>query len=114
MTFLKALFGSSALNKENFEVLDKNRFKKAISQKNVQLVDVRTPREYNSGHIAKALNIDLFQRGIFKESFENLDKGRPVYVYCRSGSRSRKAAHWLVEMGFEKVYDLKGGYMNWD
>lgn len=113
MSFLSSLFGGSSLDPNKFEVLDKNSFKKAIHNKKVQLVDVRTPREYNSGHIGKALNIDLFQSASFKPSFEKLDKSKPVYLYCRSGARSRKAARKILDMGFQKVYDLKGGYMQW-
>jgi len=113
MSFLSSLFGGSALNSDKFEVLDKNAFKVAIRQKKVQLVDVRTPREYKGGHIGKAINIDLFQGGSFKKAFEKLDKNKPIYLYCRSGSRSRKAAQKILDMGFEKVYDLKGGYMRW-
>ncbi len=113
MSFLSSLFGGSALNSDKFEVLDKNAYKVAIRQKKVQLVDVRTPREYKGGHIGKAINIDLFQRGSFKQAFEKLDKNKPVYLYCRTGSRSRKAAQKILDMGFEKVYDLKGGYIHW-
>ncbi|NND78860.1 MAG: rhodanese-like domain-containing protein, partial [Maribacter sp.] len=49
----------------------------------------------------------------FKQAFEKLDKSKPVYLYCRSGSRSKKAAQKVLDMGFVKVYDLKGGYMRW-
>ena len=113
MNFFSSLFGGSALNSDKFEVLDKNAFKAAIRQKKVQLVDVRTPREYKGGHIGKAINIDLFQGGSFKQAFEKFDKNKPVYLYCRSGSRSKKAAQKILDMGFEKVYDLQGGYMRW-
>ncbi len=113
MNFFSSLFGGSALNSDKFEVLEKNAFKAAIRQKKVQLVDVRTPREYKGGHIGKAVNIDLFQGGSFKQAFEKFDKNKPVYLYCRSGSRSKKAAQKILDMGFEKVYDLQGGYMRW-
>ncbi len=113
MNFFSSLFGGSDLNSDKFEVLDKNAFKAAIRQKKVQLVDVRTPREYKGGHIGKAVNIDLFQGGSFKQAFEKFDKNKPVYLYCRSGSRSKKAAQKILDMGFEKVYDLQGGYMRW-
>lgn len=113
MSLLSLLFGGSALDPNKFEVLEKNAFKAAIRNKKAQLVDVRTPREYRVGHIGKAINIDLFQGGAFEQAFEKLDKRKPVYLYCRSGSRSRKAARKVLNMGFQKVYDLKGGYMRW-
>ncbi|MDV7138349.1 rhodanese-like domain-containing protein [Maribacter sp. TH_r10] len=113
MSFLSSLFGGKALDPDKFKVLDAKAFKSAVKNKKVQLVDVRTPGEYRAGHIGKAVNIDLFQRQSFRSSFEKLDKGKPVYLYCRSGARSRKAARKVLDMGFEKVYDLKGGYMQW-
>lgn len=88
-------------------------FKYSILQKNVQLIDVRTPKEYRSGHISKAVNIDVFQQSSFRPAVEKLDKNKPVYLYCRSGNRSQKAARILSDMGFDEIYDLKGGYMSW-
>lgn len=113
MSFLSTLFGSKMQQSDNLEVLDAAAFKNAVTGKKVQLVDVRTPREYNRGHIGNAINIDFFQGGSFKPSFEKLNKNRPVYLYCRSGNRSRKAARKLIHMGFTRIYDLKGGYMRW-
>ncbi|MDT7827477.1 rhodanese-like domain-containing protein [Pricia sp. S334] len=85
----------------------------AISGKKVQLVDVRTSGEFHGGHIKKAVNIDVMDAMNFQKAFEKLDKDKPVYLYCRSGARSRKAAKRLVGMGFSEIYDLKGGYMRW-
>ncbi|MBD0851773.1 rhodanese-like domain-containing protein [Maribacter arenosus] len=113
MSILSLLFGGSPLDPDKFKLLDTHDFKTAIRNKKVQLVDVRTPREYRAGHIGKAINIDWFQKGTFEQSFARLNKSKPVYLYCRSGSRSRKAARKILDMGFEKVYDLKGGYMRW-
>ena len=48
-----------------------------------------------------------------KSYFEKLDMSKPVYIYCRSGARSRKAAHKLADMGFKEIYDLQGGYSKW-
>lgn len=98
---------------EKIEILSVEEYKKAVNNNDVQLVDVRTPREFRGGHIARAINIDYFQGTAFEEAFEKLDKGKPVYLYCRSGNRSLKAARKLVSMGFEKVYDLQGGILKW-
>jgi len=51
---------------------------------------------------------------IFYRSFEKLDKSKPVYLYCRSGNRSKKSADILIELGFSKVYDLNGGFIEWN
>lgn len=96
-----------------FESMDNGKFAAAIADTTVQLVDVRTPAEFAAGHIPEAVNIDV--RG---ENFESqvqtaLDKERPVAVYCRSGARSKTAAHALAAMGY-RVYELNKGFMNWN
>lgn len=111
---LNTVFYAKAQDNENIKILDTETFKAAINEKDVQLVDVRTPREYNLGHIKNALNIDYLNPSLFKTSFEKLDKDKPLYIYCRSGNRSQKAARILVDMGFNKIYDLKGGYLIWN
>ncbi|WP_420603201.1 rhodanese-like domain-containing protein [Flagellimonas sp.] len=96
------------------KVLDGETYKNAISKGNVQLVDVRTPKEYASGHINGALNIDFFQKAEFESDFSKMDKEKPIYLYCQSSMRSQKAARRLVKMGFSSIFDLKGGYRNWN
>lgn len=94
-------------------VLTANEFKTKIAQKGVQLVDVRTAREFASGHISGAKNIDAMAPGFENQAGSQLDKNQPVAVYCRSGVRSARAAGTLRRMGFKTVYDLKGGYLAW-
>ena len=113
MSFLSTLFGTGKEKSDKIEILDKVEFSEAITGKKVLLVDVRTAQEYRSGHIKNALNIDFFNAGNFEKSFEKMSRDKPVYLYCRSGARSQRAAHKLIGMGFEKVYDLRGGYMSW-
>lgn len=73
------------------------------------LIDVRTPEEYQEGAIPKAKNIDFYGDN-FKNEMMQLDKQRPVMVYCKSGGRSGKTAKLLSQLGFGEVYDLRGGY----
>jgi rhodanese-related sulfurtransferase len=69
------------------------------------LVDVRTPGEFSRGHATGAINVPLQQ---LPSSLKKLGKKkRPVVVYCRSGSRSGRAASILRERGFSQVLDLK-------
>ena len=75
---------------------------KAQQDNDVQLVDVRTAKEFNDGAIKNALNIDFFQQEIFNEEFGKLNKEQPVYLYCRSGNRSHQAALKLEAMGFKR------------
>lgn len=83
------------------------------SEKELQLVDVRTSDEYSVSHLKNAQNICVTNDD-FKEKVAMLDKDEPVYVYCKRGGRSAQAALILKEMGFTKVYDLQGGMDNWE
>ncbi len=92
--------------------MDISEFAKFITNDDVQLVDVRTPEEYNEGHIKGAKNINVFDQDFVEEATAELDKSQPVAVYCRSGKRSAEAAKKLEEKGF-KVTNLVGGILAW-
>ena len=113
MALLRSIFGKHKKASNQFELLEVKEYKEAVINKKVQLVDVRTPEEYKKGHLGHALNIDYYDKKGFAASFDSLNKELPVYLYCRSGFRSKKAAMKLIAMGFKKVYDLKGGLNNW-
>ncbi len=78
----------------------------------IQLVDVRTPAEWEKGIIKNAIKIDVTSSNFQNKALKELDKTKPVYLYCRSGGRSLIAAETLLEKGFE-VYNIEGGYMQW-
>lgn len=94
------------------EKIASSDFRSKTEDQNVQLIDVRTPKEFNEGHINKAKNIDFFDTN-FLAKMSELNKDAPLYIYCRSGNRSGKAAAKLKELGFKEVYDLKGGVLDW-
>ncbi len=94
-------------------VLEQIAFEKKISEEDVQLVDVRTPEEWRNGVITNAALINYFDKD-FKDQLSKLDKDKPIAVYCKSGGRSGKTAKILSELGFKEIYDLKGGYLNWN
>jgi thioredoxin len=93
--------------------VDPNTFQQHISNTNVQVLDVRTPGEYNSGHIKNALLADWTNKSDFNNGVKYLDKSKPVLVYCASGGRSAQAAQWLAGNGFKQVENLKGGFNEW-
>lgn len=97
---------------EHFKLLNSAQYKQVISENGVTIIDVRTPEEYQNGHIENAQNINV-QSGDFKAKMENFDREKPIYIYCRSGSRSANAGRILEEMGFKEIYDLKGGILSW-
>lgn len=76
------------------------------------VIDVRTPDEFNEGHISGAINIDYLSEE-FKTKIKEIDMINPVSIYCRSGGRSAKAAIEMKGLGFKKIYDLDGGYDGW-
>jgi rhodanese-related sulfurtransferase len=87
-------------------------FADSISRPGVQLVDVRTPEEFNSGNIPGSVNIDVMTGHFGEEASGLLDKSRTVAVYCRSGNRSKNAAKVLSMMGYN-VVELDSGYKAW-
>lgn len=78
-----------------------------------QILDVRTPEEFGSEHIDNAVNVN-WNSDDFATKVESYDKSKPVFVYCLSGGRSKKAAAKLKELGFDTVYELDGGFLNWN
>lgn len=100
----------SAQEKTN---LDANEFEKAIQQKNIQVLDVRTSGEYQAGHIQNALQANWNNKTEFSSRVQYVDKDKPVYVYCLAGGRSAAAAGWMRENGYKQVYELTGGMNAW-
>ena len=97
---------------QQFTNIDVDAFAQLITKADVQLVDVRTPAEFQQGHLAAALLIDFKAADFDALCAEKLDKSRPVAVYCRSGKRSAAAAQRLAAAGFT-VYNLQGGILEW-
>jgi rhodanese-related sulfurtransferase len=93
--------------------LDVNAFEKAITDKNIQLLDVRTAGEFGSGHLGGALQADWTDRSQFMDRTSHLDPKRPVFVYCLSGGRSAAAAEYLRSKGFQ-VTNMTGGISAWN
>ncbi len=87
-----------------------SEFRKLMSEKDVVVLDVRTPREYAQQKIEGAVNIPL---NTITKKAETLDKSKKYLVYCRSGARSRRASMILARKGFD-VYNLNGGMMAWN
>ena len=75
-----------------------------------QLIDVRTPEEFASGHIEGAVNIPVDS---LTQRMSEVSKDKPIVVYCRSGNRSAQAALVLEMLGFQNVKNLEGGMVEW-
>jgi rhodanese-related sulfurtransferase len=112
MSIFSTLFGPRTPQDSAIKLLTSEAFRTQVQVKNVQLVDVRTPLEYKNGHLKNAINIDFFSEK-FDSEFNKLNKEKAIYLYCRSGNRSRKAANKLATMGFIEIYDLEGGILKY-
>jgi len=97
--------------KTGVEIVSVDEMKELIKIDEVQIVDVRTKPEYQSGHIKDAQNIVYDEN--FEKNISSLDKSKPVVVYCQKGGRSAKCVKIMEEAGFTEIYDLKGGISKW-
>jgi len=92
--------------------LDASKFAEKIAETDVVVLDVRTPTEFNSGHIINAINIDIYN-DYFNSDISALDKSKNYAVYCRSGKRSVDASNELDQIGISSTYNLNGGIIEW-
>jgi rhodanese-related sulfurtransferase len=76
------------------------------------ILDVRTPEEFAEGHIENAVNID-FYADAFLDELDRLDKDKTYLIYCRSRGRSGSTFGMMKELGFQDVFNMKGGIENW-
>ncbi len=92
--------------------INQEEFKDLIIKGNALVIDVRTPAEFSEAHIQNAINIDYFSKS-FSETISKLDKQKSILVYCAAGGRSTSACADFKKLGFNKVYNLIGGYDDW-
>ncbi|MDE0916871.1 MAG: rhodanese-like domain-containing protein [Flavobacteriales bacterium] len=117
ITFFVALVGivfacSDQPQHSSITTLTTAAFEEMI-QKDVILLDVRTPDEFNEGHLENALAMDYYNDDFEKRLME-LPKGKAIYVYCQAGSRSSSASKIIADQGHTQVYNLLGGINAWE
>jgi len=86
-----------------------NQFK---NTPNAVMLDVRTPAEFDAGHIENAVNIDYDNPALFATEIKKLDPARTYFVYCRSGNRSSKAIVLMKRESINNIYELQGGIVS--
>ena len=101
--------GTSGGSVTNLNVSD---FAKKASDSTVVVLDVRTPEEFQSGHLKNAINID-YQGADFAGEINKLDKTKSYAVYCHSGRRSGLATEIMAKDGFKSIFNLNGGIIDW-
>jgi rhodanese-related sulfurtransferase len=98
---------------KNIRTIEPKDFAEAINRtQNPQILDVRTPDEFSEGHLEHAENVNWLGDRYVADA-EKFDKTKPVFVYCRSGARSKKATEKLEQLGFKNIYEMEGGFMSW-
>lgn len=84
-----------------------------VDENKVTVLDIRTPGEYQGGHIKGAVNID-FNAAEFEAKLRELDRAKPYLVHCQGGGRSSRSLKTFAKLGFEKIYHLDGGVSAWE
>ena len=92
--------------------MDVKDFSEKISQAEVIILDVRTPEEFAEGYIEGAKNIDFYHAD-FESQITSLAKDVTYAIYCRSGKRSGHAIEMMRDAGFEDLFNLDGGIIDW-
>ena len=85
----------------------------SLVKQGVTVLDVRTPEEFATGHIAGAVNVN-WEGADFATQVKQLDPAKPVLVYCHSGNRSGQAVRVMEQEGFQRIFDLGGGVLAWN
>jgi len=98
--------------KATVQDIDQEAFKLENKKPGVFVLDVRTPQEIAGGKIRGAIEVDFKAAG-FKDKLDKLPRDKKYMIYCRSGNRSGKTGQMMVDMGFQNVYNLVGGYDAW-
>ena len=94
--------------------LNAAEFKEKIREQRDKLIlDVRTLNEVQHGMITSAKHVDFYSANFVEEVKSLASYELPVFVYCKSGGRSRAAANKLIKAGYKEVYNLKGGFDSW-
>ena len=105
---------SACQAQSNAEGIDTEGLKSKAQEEHVFVVDVRTKAEVDAGYIAEADYFFNVQGSDFADQIAGLDKDATYIVYCRSGVRSTSALNYMEQQGFTKLYELKGGILNYN
>ena len=106
---LAVLFITSGFSKSTNDVCNLTHTNYLKTNKTDAIVlDVRTQREYESGHLKGAILLDIYKSN-FRDEVNKLDKDKKYFVYCKVGVRSSSAANYMLQNGFKNVCNLEGG-----
>ena len=104
--FVAVVLGCKETKNDHVKIVTAEEMQSILELEEVQLI------EFSEGFIKDAQNINFYS-DTFEEDILELDKTKPVILYCKSGRRSAACSEKLIEAGFVKVYDLEGGITQW-
>jgi rhodanese-related sulfurtransferase len=104
------ILAACGISSEGYRNISSDEAKKLIDNKEVVVLDVRTPEEYQDGHIPNALLVPLQE---LENKLNDLDKNEPYLLVCRSGNRSTQASEILTSDSFTNIYNMTGGMNSW-
>jgi len=93
--------------KEAVDLIDKHN-----GDSNFAILDIRTPGEFQSGHLQSAILIDFYSQ-TFVDRLRQLDKGKNFLIYCRTGNRSARSLEIFKKLKFQKIYHMANGISTW-
>ena len=93
--------------KEAADLIDKHN-----GDSNFAILDIRTPGEFQSGHLQSAILIDFYSQ-TFADRLRQLDKGKNFLIYCRTGNRSARSLEIFKKLKFQKIYHMANGISTW-
>ena len=106
MSFNFCIFKKMNLSSVNWK-------KKIEDDESSVCIDVRTPDEFNNGHIPNSMNVNFYDSAKFIAFLHELDKKKSYYLYCKSGKRSYAACEIMRELGFQNLNNLESGFVDW-
>ena len=93
--------------KEAVDLIDKHN-----GDSDFAILDIRTPGEFQSGHLQSALLIDFYSQ-TFVDQLSRLDKEKTFLIYCRTGNRSTRSLEIFKKLKFQKIYHMANGISTW-
>lgn len=103
------IFAACSGNSKTETRISPDTFREKVQETRGVIIDVRTPEEFQQGHLALADYNSNLLNGDFEAHLDSLSKNETYYLYCRTGNRSGQAAEIMKNKGFDKVFNI-GGY----
>ena len=103
---------TNSIGNKGIAIINAQTAQEMINDPEVTVIDVRTPGEYQGGHLKQAKLLPVAELSGRLDEISSL-KASPILVYCRSGHRSSAAARILKKAGFSKISNLSGGITAW-